>query len=766
VGLLHRLTETLPGEFRMMNLGKVIQIGICAFSIIFTGSSAVVGAGNLDPAFGTNGVVVTDLGIGDDEAYDLVVQPDGKIVVAGFSYNGAVRNMAVARYLADGTLDSSFSDDGYATFSLGTGDTVGRSLALQEDGKIIVAGSTEETDVDMVAIRLTADGILDATFGSNGHFVLPAAAGDEYANAVEVAGDGSIYLVGAKSLADSQVGTVVVRIDNEGVIDSTFGTKGQVSVERAYSNVGYSLNIYEGGALLVAGSNSSNGGFAGSLLQFTSDGSPDSNFGTNGEVSLTVEESDVEIFDAIILDDGRIVVAGYLHNGSYREPLLAGLLANGMIDKTFGQDGIVHTDLGYDGVAYGVAQRTDGSLLLTGYGITSSGKDMILLEVDDTGGGETDASQSTGDEDTTVITVAAATESEQESVQSATSETLMARYLVTDIAAYDDVSRAITILSEGTVLTAGYAANGTDTDIAVVRYTAEQLSETVRSADGTSGVVSGKFYVQTFPIFDITRNSAAGGGSITERVSEQNCETYCNLECINVTDDTCYDTCYDDCLPEDVLARGVVYSVVPFPVYRSTDDTDSITDDTTTTDSTGIFPASSSDTAYNYNKVRSGQTSDGTGVGEFGSDIYDITPDVLYYVRAYAVLDDDTVIYGNQVSFRTSDSCFIATAAFGSILDKHVVVLRQFRDQVLTKYLLGRKFIEVYYKYSPQLADVIQRHDLLRGATRIGLMPLVGLSYIVLHGSLLAQIAVLIFALSASILLGMSLIRIWNGNKL
>ncbi len=748
----------------MKNLGKVIRMGICVFSVIFTGSSAVFGAGSLDPGFGTNGVTVTDFGIGDDEAYDLVVQPDGKIVVAGFSYNGAVRNMAVARYLTDGSLDSDFSDDGYATFSLGTGDTIGHSLAVQEDGKIIVAGSTEETDQDIAVIRLATDGNLDTTFGSNGHLIV-SADGNEFASEVEVTADGTIYLTGAKSQGELPVATIIVRIDSDGVIDSTFGSDGLITVERAYSNNGYSLNINEDGTVLVAGSNSSNGGYAGSLLQFSSDGSPDNDFGTNGEVSLTVDESDVEIFDAIVLEDGRIVVAGYLHNGSYREPLLAGLLANGMIDEEFGQDGIVHTDLGYDGVAYGVAQRSDGSLLLTGYGITSSGKDMILLEVDDTGTGVTDVSEIATDDDTTVTALSAVSTIE-ESEQSTTSSTITARYLVTDIAAYDDVSRAISILPEGAVVTAGYASNGTDTDIAVLRYTAEQLPETARSAaGGVAGEVSGNFFVTTFPIFDITRNSAAGGGSISERVSEQNCETFCGLECISETDDTCYDTCYDECLPEDVIARGVVYSVVPFPVYRSTDDDadDEVDTDTVTGN---IFPTDSADTAHNYTLVRSGQTSDGTGVGEFGSDIYDITPDALYYVRAYAVLDDETVIYGNQVSFRTSDSCFIATAAFGSILDKHVVVLRQFRDQVLKKYLLGRSFIEVYYRYSPALADMIQRHDMLRAATRIILMPLVGLSYIVLHGSLLAQIAVLLIALSASVLLAMSLIRIRNGNTL
>lgn len=756
----------------MQNLREILSIGILSLSVCLLSTAYALAGGSLDPSFGNNGLAITDFGIGDDEAFDLVVQDDGKIIVAGFSYNGAVKNFAVSRYLPDGVPDNDFGVGGTATFSLGSGDSVGRALAVQDDGKIIIAGSTGADDQDIALLRLNSEGSLDDSFGTNGQFVLSKPDSDARVEAVAVTADGAILLAGSEKEENTPVSTLLVKLNGDGAPEYSFGDEGVATIKRSYNTSSHALTLLDDGKILVAGSSSSNGGYAGTLLRFNADGSLDSGFGINGESELDMTDRDAELFDLLVLEDGEIAATGYVHNGAYREPVLARFDDTGNLNSDFGEGGIVYSDLGYDGITYSIVEKDNGSLLMTGYQITPSGKDMILIEID--GSGTIIQSAGTENDEAEGITELVSKEASvdlsesdlvsDEEYPSAASQVVAARYLVTDLGSDDDVSRAIGVTAEGAIVTAGYTSNGTDTDIALVRYTAGDLPETAKAiGDSAAGRVTGQFFIQTLPVFNITRNSAASGGVISARVSEQYCENYCEAKCENDSDATCETSCLEDCVPQVVSARGVVYSIVPYPSYRTADADDDGGDGEVAP--AGLFPENSFDTSYNYEVVRSGQTADGAGVGEFGSDISEITPDVLYYVRAYAILQDETVIYGNQVSFRTNDSCFIATAAYGSILDKHVVILRQFRDQILQNYVVGRKLIAVYYNYSPELADFISRHEGLRKITRIALLPIIGLSYLLLHSSLLAILSVLLL-LSLSMLSWKMLIRIKGENTL
>lgn len=164
----------------------------------------------------------------------------------------------------------------------------------------------------------------------------------------------------------------------------------------------------------------------------------------------------------------------------------------------------------------------------------------------------------------------------------------------------------------------------------------------------------------------------------------------------------------------------------------------------------------SDDNSFMYDTVRSGQTADGSGLGDYGSDIVEITPDTTYFVRAYAVLSDDTVIYGNQFTFRTRDACFIATAAYGSLLDKHVVILREFRDKILLGDSLGQRFVGMYYHFSPSIAGVIEQNELLRATVRILLLPVVLVAFFILKTTLVVKL----FLLAATVGLGIAVSKI------
>lgn len=124
--------------------------------------------GSLDATFDVDGIVTTDIGGGSNIAQSVAVQTDGKLVVAGFSRNSLNNDFAVARYNPNGSLDTTFDGDGMVTLSIGSGSELVRSIAVQTDGRIVVAGQIfNGTNNDIVVVRYNSDGTLDATFDGN-----------------------------------------------------------------------------------------------------------------------------------------------------------------------------------------------------------------------------------------------------------------------------------------------------------------------------------------------------------------------------------------------------------------------------------------------------------------------------------------------------------------------------------------------------------------------------------------------------------------------
>jgi hypothetical protein len=296
--------------------------------------------------------------------------------------------------------------------------------------------------------------------------------------------------------------------------------------------------------------------------------------------------------------------------------------------------------------------------------------------------------------------------------------------VLTDINGENDSGRAVVVSEDGKVLVAGFSSDGVNEDMALVAFAGDDHPTETPGEDSTP-IEDIPYLIATIPPNNVTRNGAMSGGVITENDLFQ-CPTD------------------EECLPT-VTARGVVFGVTPFPSFRVTEeDTETPANGETDEDSNPVFPKWVANSSNNFNVVRRGQTSDGSGKGTYGSDITVVTPDVLYFVRAYAVLSDETIIYGNQKSFKTEDACFIATAAFGSPLESHVSVLRQFRDRYLITHEAGRSFVAMYYHFSPEFADFIGRSSLLKLAVKIALLPLVAFSYFMVYFSLQMKVIFLL----------------------
>jgi uncharacterized delta-60 repeat protein len=235
--------------------------------------------GSPDTTFGVDGIVNTDFD-GGSEAFAGAIQTDGKIVAAGGFFNPALAqdDFAVARYEADGSLDPGFGVDGKVLVDFG-GIDYANAVAIQADGKIIVAGKGGP-NLDFATARLNADGTLDPTFGNAGK-VLTDFGDNEAVNDLGLQTDGKILAIGRRTgwLA-------VVRYLADGSLDQEFNGSGIATTETLDGNIqdGASITIQSNGKIIAGGLSFREFDESFAVVRFLTDGSVDSEFGTNGVV--------------------------------------------------------------------------------------------------------------------------------------------------------------------------------------------------------------------------------------------------------------------------------------------------------------------------------------------------------------------------------------------------------------------------------------------------------------------------------------------------
>jgi uncharacterized delta-60 repeat protein len=253
-------------------------------------------SGSLDTSFAGDGSVTTDLG-DDERAFAVALQGDGRILVTGESTVG----IDVVRYNSDGSLDASFSGDGKLVLEPATAHTfTATSIALQADGRIVLAGYSHESIVDIsdplhpsvrsvfdfLTIRLTADGSLDTSFGSDGIVITDLGTPHDEAGGVAVQADGKI-LVSGHIGQDTSTGTLstgfgLVRYNADGSLDGSFGSGGIAIEEMQDGAAGFAVAVQADGRILVTGSSSAGC----TVLRYTSDGVLDATFDDDGRIDF------------------------------------------------------------------------------------------------------------------------------------------------------------------------------------------------------------------------------------------------------------------------------------------------------------------------------------------------------------------------------------------------------------------------------------------------------------------------------------------------
>ncbi len=209
--------------------------------------------GTLDHNFGTNGIVTTSVGGLEDIGYSVVIQPDSKIVVAGRSYNESTHDdIVVLRYNSDGTLDTVFGDEGIVINNIDDKNDAACAAVLQPDGKILAAGYTENASTDFIVLRYNPDGSFDNTFNVDGKAITDMGSVDR-AHSLAIQPDGKILVSGYAHNGDND-DLVLVRYNTDGTLDLTFDEDGKVITD--YNNLynfGNALALQADGKIVVAG---------------------------------------------------------------------------------------------------------------------------------------------------------------------------------------------------------------------------------------------------------------------------------------------------------------------------------------------------------------------------------------------------------------------------------------------------------------------------------------------------------------------------------
>jgi uncharacterized delta-60 repeat protein len=350
----------------------------------------LTGAGALDGSFGGgDGYVTFDPSRSYDSAADVVLQPDGRVVIAGATGLDAVGDYDafVARYTPSGAPDTTFAGDGDVVFSWGTARNNITQTNLLPDGRIIVGGYTFPTDGRRQAAfaRLLPDGSFDAAFDGDGRAVIPNPSPAPLARASIVYGmavlpGGQVYFAGADDVGGVAAFNLA-RLTPSGQLDPSFGHGGR-AVNRtevyAYNspNVRPAANVVvRGDGKVVFAGIGRPPGAAGEvtpasfyLVRHHADGSLDRTFGNDGEVLTTLPGRQLNLSELLLLPDGKLLAGGFANDPSYTSAdfLLVRYNADGSLDGTFGNGGIVLTDItGYDAL-FDVALDGAGRIVAAG----------------------------------------------------------------------------------------------------------------------------------------------------------------------------------------------------------------------------------------------------------------------------------------------------------------------------------------------------------------------------------------------------------------
>ncbi len=335
--------------------------------------------GQLDNTFDADGIAIIDFSGKTDEAFDLAIQTDGKILVVGSAILTNNNDIAMIRLNADGSLDNAFGTGGKVTTNIsGTSNDAASKVAIQADGKMVIIGSggTDLFNANVVA-RYNADGSLDNTFDIDGKLV-----GISFApvsintlSDIKILADGKFIISGSSSNQPA-----IGKLNTDGSFDIAFNTTGKLVInETVFGGNICLIALQTDGKILVSYGSGTTSELK--LLRLESTGTMDASFGTAGKASINIGANNDYAKAITALGNGKIIISGSTYaNSSNTDFFVARLTSNGELDNTFGTNGFTTTSVApVEGDrAESMVIQSDGKIIVAGNKCTGSCNYVVL----------------------------------------------------------------------------------------------------------------------------------------------------------------------------------------------------------------------------------------------------------------------------------------------------------------------------------------------------------------------------------------------------
>ncbi|WP_052700177.1 putative Ig domain-containing protein [Methylocucumis oryzae] len=321
--------------------------------------------GSLDTSFSGDGKLNTDLDGGAEFGQAVSLQDDGKIVVAGYDYQSANTNFQLVRYTSQGTLDTSFGNAGKVSTDFDGKTDWAQDLAIQADGKLVVAGyNFSNTSADFELARYNSDGSLDNSFSDDGKLTTDFNAGLDKAQAIALQTDGKILVAGS-SFNNGQWDFAVARYNNDGSLDTSFAGTGYVisDLSTGGNDLAYDLTLQSDGKIVVTGISDGQA----TVVRYLSDGRLDGYFGTintaNNEISYVSHGAAVVLNSNIVIYDTELSAQGH-YQGASIQVSRHGLAKAQDVFSAQGELSFSNKQALIDGVVIGTVNNSQGVLTI------------------------------------------------------------------------------------------------------------------------------------------------------------------------------------------------------------------------------------------------------------------------------------------------------------------------------------------------------------------------------------------------------------------